>query len=73
MLEAVRGADGLKLSYQARAGRSPCCWDGCLSGGAWQRLEDADPGRETIEWEVRTFGGAPTADRFYRLVTPKLP
>ncbi|MBL9173101.1 MAG: hypothetical protein JNL10_06170, partial [Verrucomicrobiales bacterium] len=74
MLEAVQGADGLKLSFLARAGRSyTVLGRDALSGGAWQRLEDADPQVGDHPVELPAPGGVPTADRFYRLVTPKLP
>jgi hypothetical protein len=73
-LEAVHGADGLKLSFLARAGRSYTVLErDALSGGAWLRLEDADPQVGDHPVQMLAPGGAPTADRFYRLVTPKLP
>ncbi|MBI1839515.1 MAG: CotH kinase family protein [Verrucomicrobia bacterium] len=68
------GGDGVKLRFQARAGRSySVMWREDIAGNGWNKLEDAEP--QVADRAVEVIGpwAGTTGRRFYQVVTPRQP
>ncbi|HKS36018.1 MAG TPA: lamin tail domain-containing protein, partial [Verrucomicrobiae bacterium] len=73
-LDAARVPDGIRLAFQAVAGRSYTVqYRDALAGGPWTRLVDVAPQSTNRIVELNDPASAGSAERFYRLTTPQLP
>lgn len=73
-LDATRATDGIRLAFQAVAGRSYTVqYRDALQGGQWTRLVNVAPQSTNRIVELGDPVSMSSAERFYRLTTPQLP